>query len=206
MSGQLLGARADTVVLQAASVCLQYPDDHVRAALPVVRDAVERLPDRAPRRHLLGFLEVADAWSPLELQQHFVRVLDQRRRCCLYLTWWTDGETRRRGLALARLKQAYRAHGFDLASTELPDFLPVLLEFAAGCPEAGLPLLQDLRPGVELLRLALLDADSPYVRPVEAVCALLPGPSARDEAAARAMARTGPPVELVGLEPYGGGR
>ena len=93
--------------------------------------------------------------------------------------------------------------GLVLADGELPDHLPVVLEFAAvGDQEAGLGVLQEHRAGLELLRLALTDLRSPYAGPVAAVCALLPGPSPADEAAARALARGGPPVEHVGLEPY----
>jgi nitrate reductase delta subunit len=128
-------------------------------------------------------------------------VFDRGRRCCLYLTWWSDGETRRRGGALAALKQRYRAAGVELDTTELPDFLPAVLEYAATADLAdGLALLQEHRAGIELLRLALLDAATPYAPPVEAVCALLPGPSPADVAAAKALARSGPPREQVGLE------
>lgn len=128
-------------------------------------------------------------------------MFDRRRRCCLYLTWWTDGETRRRGAALAALKQRYRAARVELESGELPDFLPVVLEYAATADLAdGLALLQEHRAGVELLRLALRDVGTPYAAVVEAVCALLPGPSPADVAAARALARSGPPREQVGLE------
>ena len=63
-------------------------------------------------------------------------------------------------------------------------------------------LLQQNRPGLELLRLALRDVSSPYAAVVEAVCDLLPGPSPKDRAAAERLARTGPPRESVGLELY----
>jgi nitrate reductase delta subunit len=191
------------VVLQAASVCLQYPDSEVLGLLPLVEDAVRSLPGSRATGHLLEFLATARTMDPLALQEHYVRTLDQRRRCCLYLTWWTEGETRRRGLALAELKDLYRANGFTLVGDELPDFLPVVLEFAAQTGDVGLDLIRDRRAAVELVRLALLEAESPYAAPVEAVCSLLPGPSPRDAAAARALARTGPPDERVGLETYG---
>lgn len=183
-------------VLQAASLLLQYPDERTREAFGVVRAGVTE-----PR--LLAALDGFEAMDPLALQEHYVEVIDQRRRCCLYLTWWTEGETRRRGLALARLKEIYRACGFELVSTELPDFLPVVLEFAAGHVEAGLAVLQEHRAALEMIRLALLEAGTPYAGPLEAVCALLPGPSPQDEAAARALASTGPPQESVGLDGYG---
>lgn len=206
-------------VLQAASVLLQYPDAERQALRPVVVDAVAGLDARAcvpGARALATFLDAVAPLADRELAEHYVRVLDRRRRACLYLTWWTDGETRRRGLSLAGLKELYREHGFELDAgggdgdaggdgAELPDFLPVMLEFAAavtrdGRPDVGLDLLQRHRPGLELLRLALADLDSPYRHVVEAVCAVLPGASPADEAAVRELARTGPPGETVGLD------
>ncbi|MEU5266763.1 nitrate reductase molybdenum cofactor assembly chaperone [Amycolatopsis sp. NPDC021455] len=188
------------VVLQAASLCLQYPDDAQQAALPTVRAAVSALPDSVPRDHLQGFLASGgDA-------EHYVKVFDTRRRCCLYLTWWSDGETRRRGSSLAALKARYRRAGVEFTGSELPDYLPAVLEFAATADLVdGLALLQEHRAGLELLRLALLEAGTPYAGPVRAVCALLPGPSPEDVAAAKALARGGPPREQVGLElaPFG---
>lgn len=197
------------VVLQAASVCLRYPDETQLTTVPVVRRAVEALPGGRPRERLTAFLDAMDATPPGELARHYVATFDHRRRCCLYLTWWSDGETRRRGASLAALKQRYRAAGVELATTELPDFLPAVLEYAATADLAdGLALLAEHRAGVELLRLALLDAGTPYAAVLEAVCALLPGPSPADVAAAKALARSGPPREQVGLElaPFGGPR
>ena len=196
------------VVLQAASLLLTYPDERTRAAYPAVRDAAGAVRDRAARDALLravaGISAMAEPGT-LDLQQHYVQTMDQRRRCCLYLSWWTEGETRRRGLALARLKEIYRSRGHELVSTELPDFLPVVLEFAASHPDLGLAVLQEHRAGLEMLRLALVEEGTPYAGAVEAVCGLLPGPSPQDEAAARALASNGPPRENVGLEGYGFG-
>jgi len=198
--------RDAATVLQAASVCLQYPDAAVLALLPTVRRAVDELPPGRAPEQLTAFLDTADATSPGRAAQHYVDVFDTRRRCCLYLTWWSDGETRRRGTALAELKARYRAAGAEFHGTELPDFLPAVLEFAATTDlTGGLALLQEHRAAVELLRLALIDAGTPYAAPVEAVCALLPGPSPADVAAAKALARSGPPREQVGLDlaPFG---
>jgi nitrate reductase delta subunit len=106
---------APATVLQAASVLLQYPDERVRAAFPVVREA-------APV--VRGALDALEAMTPLALQEHYVQVLDQKRQCCLYLTWWTEGETRRRGLALAQTgppteQVGLDGYGFDAGPTSL---------------------------------------------------------------------------------------
>jgi nitrate reductase delta subunit len=198
-------AHEAVTVLQATSVCLQYPDAGVLTLLPTVRRAVDELPPGRPRERLTAFLDTADATAPGRAAQHYVEVFDNRRRCCLYLTWWSDGETRRRGAALAGLKARYRAAGAEFQGNELPDFLPAVLEFAATNLTGGLALLQEYRAALELLRLALIEAATPYAAPVEAVCALLPGPSPADVAAAKALARSGPPREQVGLDlaPFG---
>ncbi|MCE3554088.1 nitrate reductase molybdenum cofactor assembly chaperone [Pseudonocardia sp. RS11V-5] len=201
MNAGPLRAQQAAVVLQAASVCLQYPDGTVLATLPLVQRAVEGLPAGPPHEHLTSFLGSVARTSPAELAEHYVATFDRRRRCCLYLTWWSDGDTRRRGGSLAALKARYRAAGLDLRGDELPDYLPLVLEYAATADRAdGLALLQENRAGLELLRLALLDAATPYAGPVQAVCALLPGPSPADVAAAKQLARSGPPREQVGLE------
>jgi nitrate reductase delta subunit len=197
----MIGPVEHAVVLQAASVLLQYPDEAWRARLPVVAAALEALPAGPPRDGLAAFASAAAATAPGELETRYVETFDRRRKCAMHLTWWTDGETRRRGLALARLKAIYREHGFELLDGELPDFLPVVLEFAAQADVGGgLELLQEHRPALELLRLALADIGTPYAGVLASVCALLPGASPADEAAARALARSGPPQETVGLD------
>ncbi len=195
--------RDAAVVCQAASVLLDYPGDALWQRLPVVRAAVSELPAGRQRDALGRFLDHVAETGARELAEHYVATFDRRRRCSPYLTWWTDGDTRRRGAALAALKARYRASGLELGPDELPDHLPVVLEYAAtGDLTDGLALLQEYRAGVELLRLALIDAGSPYASLLEAVCDLLPGPSPKDRAAAQRLARTGPPMENVGLEPY----
>lgn len=199
----MTSGRDAAVICQAASVLLQYPDETVRGHIPLVARALAALPPGPAREALSGFLAHLQATPPREAAETYVAVFDRRRRCCLYLTWWTDGETRRRGNSLAVLKERYRRAGLETAAHELPDYLPLALEYAAtGDLTDGLTLLQEHRAGIELLRIALRDAGSPYHAVVEAVCTLLPGPSPQDRAAAQRLARNGPPTETVGLEPY----
>ncbi|WP_418961231.1 nitrate reductase molybdenum cofactor assembly chaperone [Streptomyces tritici] len=196
--------RDAAVICQAAAVLLQYPDEAVLDRIPLVAEAIADLPPGTAQSTLAYFLRHLEDTPPRDLAEHYVAIFDRRRRCCLYLTWWTDGETRRRGQSLAALKGRYRRHGLELGGNELPDYLPVVLEYTAtGGLADGLALLQEHRAGIELLRLALQDAGSPYTAVIEAVCTLLPGPSPQDRAAAQRLARTGPPEETVGLEPFG---
>jgi nitrate reductase delta subunit len=199
----MTSSRDAALTCQLASHLLSYPDEEFKTRLGLVTDAVASLPGGAARAGFERFLAHVAQAPARDLAEHYVATFDRRRRCCLYLTWWTDGETRRRGHALAELKERYRRSGLELGNRELPDFLPVVLEYAAtGDLTDGLAVLQEQRAGLELLRIALADAGSPYGDVVAAVCSLLPGPSPRDRAAALRLAKTGPPQETVGLEPF----
>lgn len=192
------------VVHQVASWCLGYPDQRLLDRLPVLRAAAAELPPGAARSGLESALLHLAGTPVVELQADYVKVFDLSRKHALYLSYWTDGDTRRRGDVLARFKQRYRASGF-LVDThgELTDYLPLVLEYAAlADPDDGLLLLQEYRPSLELLKFALLEAGTPYASLLEAVCATLPGPSPADSAAVHRMAAAGPPAEQVGLDPY----
>lgn len=198
----------DALVRLVASRVLRYPGDHFHEELPRLRAALCGAPAE-PAALLGAFLDDAEARTPIDLCARYTSTFDTRNRRCLHLTWWVDGDTRRRGLSLVRLKRIYRDFGLEFADEELPDFLPAALEFAARREEAGAELLQEHRAGLELLRLALAESDSPYAPVLVAVCATLPGPSPETRAQAKALARNGPPRELVGagsaLEPFGPG-
>ena len=108
----------------ACSWLLTYPDDRLLARLDNITEVALAQPT-ATREPLLAFLaHVADT-PLLALQQHYVALFDMRRRACPYLSYWTDGETRNRGMALVRFKQAYAEAGFTLGDDELPDHLAV---------------------------------------------------------------------------------
>jgi nitrate reductase delta subunit len=190
--------RRDRVVLRAAAHLLDYPDASWREGLPLVRSALEAVGGGAARK-LAVFLDELSVMSRGEAASQYVEVFDFKNRHSLYLTWWLDGDTRRRGTSLVELKAAFRSAGYTFTETELPDYLPVVLEFTAATGDLGLLLRH--RPGLELLRLALTEHETPYSAVLEAVCSTLPGPSPKDRAAARALAAAGPPCETVGIDP-----
>lgn len=196
---------ADRVVRQAASWCLCYPDDAVAARLPELITIMEAQSAGPGRDALLDFLYAWVATDPDERCRQYVDLFDLDRGHALYLSYWTDGDTRRRGQALARFKAQYRSSGFLLADDqELPDFLPVVLEYAAVVdPVQGTQLLQDYRASLELLRLALVDSGSVFAKVLVAICSTLPGESPKDRAAVQRLASATPPVEAVGLDSVG---
>jgi nitrate reductase delta subunit len=192
---------ADATAWQVASLLLEYPDDRLAARIPVLTDEAGRLP-AAAAVPLGRFLDHAASTPVLDLARHYVEVFDHQRRCCLYLTYYAHGDTRKRGMALLELKTTYRHAGLVLGPDELPDHLAVVLEYAAADPSSGRRLLLDHRAGVELLRLALADAGSPYVDVLGAVTSTLPPLAGDEREAVHRLAAQGPPAEEVGLAPF----
>lgn len=187
--------------LQAAAVCLDYPDERVLQHIPLLARTAPTLPP-APARSLARFVEHVTNTDAGQLARDYVEIFDLRRRCCLYLTYYTHGDTRKRGMALLQFTHAYRTAGITLVGGELPDHLGLVCEVAARAPETGLELLRGNRVGIELLRTALAEAGSAYVDVLDTIRAVLPDPAPDDLQRALDLARSGPPAEEVGLEPF----
>jgi nitrate reductase delta subunit len=197
----VIGDRDRIRTLQASALCLGYPDAMLLELLPLLRQTVAALPAEAAAP-LQRFLEHLEATEPADLERDYVETFDLRRRCSLYLSYYAHGDTRKRGMALLRFTHAYRGAGITLIGGELPDHLAVVCEVAARDLETGLMLLRENRAGVELLRMALDEAGSAYVDVLDAIRAVLPEAAPRDLARALELARSGPPAEEVGLEPF----
>jgi nitrate reductase delta subunit len=189
-------------VLAAVSLLLGYPDADLVDQLPILLEVAGTLP--APARLALNrFLDHLGHTPAGALAAEYVETFDFRRRCCLYLTYFTFGDTRKRGAALVRFTHTYRQAGLDPPAAELPDHLAVVCHFAALAPTPGVQLLVEHRAAIELLRLSLAEPRSAYLDVVDALRAVLPAPPDTDLARAAELARRGPPAEEVGLEPFG---
>jgi len=183
-----------------ASVLLQYPTVALFDGISTLEAETAGLPRPAvvPLGRFLRWLQVT---PPSAVAEHYVATFDLRRLCALYLTYYRYGDTRKRGMAMLAFKAAYRGAGFEPVADELPDYLPLVLDFAALHP-AGERLLRAHRPDLELLLRALRHADSPYASVIEALCALMPGMRKPDMAVVAKAWADGPPGEEVGLEPF----
>lgn len=182
----------------AASVLLDYPGEDLER-YGAVRDAVGLLP--APvGEPFVTFLDVAEQWGARRLSEHYIETFDRRRRCTLYLSYYDAGDTRNRGSAILAYREALVATGWELDRRELPDFLPVVLELAARAEgEIAVDLLAAHRDGLEVLRGALHQLDSPYAHVLDALClTLLPLDAATHERVLSLITQ-GPPAELVGI-------
>lgn len=184
-----------------ASVLLQYPTASLFEGMDELDAFAADLSPRAVRDGFARFLGWLRETPPTEVAQHYVETFDLRRRCALYLTYYRFGDTRKRGMAMVEFKTAYRVAGFVPSSEELPDYLPMVLDFASLSPR-GERLLSMHRADIELLRRALVDAKTPYADLVVAVAERLPKLGRREIGKVISAWESGPPREDVGIEPF----
>lgn len=198
------GALADT--WQLVSLLLDYPDEQMLERLPTFQSVAASLP-AAQGEPLSAYLSHLEATALGELQADYVDTFDVTRKCSLHLTYFSHGDTRRRGVALVEFRQAFRNCGLELdIDHELPDHLSVVLEFGASHnKDVAWSLLNRHRVGIELLRMALAKRESPWLPVVEALRTTLPALDGDDEVALAKLIAEGPPSEEVGLDmsPYG---
>ncbi len=196
-------ARQRALTHMAASVLLCYPGEDAAAKRAAISAELGALP-RPIADRFGAFLAHAERVGPDGLAQEYVATFDLKRKCSLYLSYFLTGDTRRRGTALVTFLEVYRAAGFEFDAAELPDFLPVVLEFSAlGDAELAGALLASHREGLEVLREALAALGSTWTGVVEAVTLTLPHV---DEATRRRtldLIAGGPPAEMVGADALG---
>ncbi|MGE5525228.1 MAG: nitrate reductase molybdenum cofactor assembly chaperone [Rhodospirillaceae bacterium] len=144
---------------------LSYPSDELVQALPDLRATLEReaLVDagvRAGLEDLFAELETSDIF---DAQERYVDLFDRVRSLSLHLFEHVHGESRDRGQAMVDLKALYARHGFALAPSELPDFIPAFLEFLSciDAPEAA-ELLAEACPLLEGIAARLATRGSAY--------------------------------------------
>ncbi|MGH7698804.1 MAG: nitrate reductase molybdenum cofactor assembly chaperone, partial [Candidatus Dormibacteria bacterium] len=185
------------------SLLLQYPSEEILEQRTELAEAIAELPASPARVALERFFAHFGVHPAVELQQEYVATFDLQKRSSLYLSFYTEGDTRKRGMALLRLKHIYGAAGLRLGGRELPDYLPVMLEFAEMAPEGlGGRILAEHRTGLEVLRLHLRESESAYVHLLEAICMGLPRLRLAELEKARSLLQEGPPDEQVGLQPF----
>ncbi|MDA3922802.1 MAG: nitrate reductase molybdenum cofactor assembly chaperone [Salinisphaera sp.] len=123
--------------LQALARVLDYPEAALQrhtGELIEILAATNELSE-AERSAMVAFVAELGAMDIYDAQSRYVETFDRGRKMSLYVFEHVYGESRDRGPAMIELKQAYSEHGLETDTRELPDFLPVLLEFCAQIPE-----------------------------------------------------------------------
>jgi nitrate reductase delta subunit len=159
-------------LLKLLSLCLAYPDAE---ALPEMEAAAAGVGETLARERLSQFVTLMKVQTLLQLQEHYTAVFDMNPSASLNLTYHLMGDREDRGRALAELLEIYLRAGFEPAVNELPDFLPLMLEFLAASPPAEPhPLILRCLAAMPAIAGRLREAGSLYAVPLELLCEALP--------------------------------
>jgi len=189
--------------LRLLSLLLDYPDEQLLAGQDEIAEALAGLQPSPRRDALAKFVTWLYETDRFTIETEYVASFDFSKRTTLYLSFYTYGDRRQRGMAMLALKERFAAAGLPFIDGNLPDYLPALLEFAAlAPPEDGEELLRQLRAGIEIVRAGLHRAGSPYALLLDALVAGMAKLTRGQRAALEKLAAEGPPTEEVGLEPF----
>jgi nitrate reductase delta subunit len=179
-----------TLALRALSALLRYPTAEIIAALDEIAAALRAevaLP--AERREACEqFIGELAAMPLLDAEEHYVALFDRSRSLSLHLYEHVHGGSRDRGQAMVRLATLYALHGLEIEARELPDYLPLYLEFLSVLPrQAARSLLAEAAHVIAALATKLearLSGYAAVLRAVEALAERAPAAEAVSDAIA----------------------
>jgi len=164
------------------SLLLSYPEAEMIAHGAELAEVLEQeavLPANA-RRAVAGFIGELRQLDLMDAQERYVGLFDRNRSLSLHLYEHIHGESRDRGQAMVQLAELYRLHGLAIGAAELPDYLPLFLEFLSLLPlPAARSLLGEAVHVVTALRENLAGRASSYAAVMGAVENLAAKPAER---------------------------
>ena len=163
------------LTLRVLAHLLRYPDAELRSHIPEMQEALrsEAALPAARLVELQALLQHLATQSTMDVEAEYVELFDRGRRTALHLFEHVHGDSRDRGPAMIDLIQTYEKAGLFLGANELPDYLPVVLEFASTQPPPqAREFLGEIAHIVRVIFSALLKRTSPYASVVAAVLEL----------------------------------
>ncbi len=158
-------SETQTLTLKALSALLCYPTVELVEALPEIKTALisENLLVNSHLAAVTQFVDSQNSASLLAWQENYVALFDRGRALSLHLFEHIHGESRARGQAMVDLLDMYQSHGFEMNAHELPDYIPLFLEFLSQRPHAeAVDLLAETSAVLQVLAERLESRDSPY--------------------------------------------
>jgi nitrate reductase delta subunit len=161
-------------VFQLCSYLLNYPDLEWIDSLIEVEEEVEMLAVSPMKDELLQFCKGAKGKSAAEILATYVNTFDFGKKTNLYVTYMSSGEQRERGMDLLFLKNYYKLQGFSVTDKELPDYLPIMLEFASLVAEEKIkPVFERYFENIKEIEMHLTEANNLYRHILSAVIGAL---------------------------------
>lgn len=165
---------------RALAGLIAYPTEALQAAtgeiaVVLAEEGLVSAQGRAALDDLLSELADHDIY---ELQERYFTLFDRSRTLSLHLFEHVHAESRDRGQAMADLIELYRSHGFEPTASELPDFLPLFLEFLSLLPGQGAQALLSEAAGIlHSLAERLVARKSAYAAVFQALAAIANAPA-----------------------------
>jgi nitrate reductase molybdenum cofactor assembly chaperone NarJ/NarW len=153
------------ISFKALGALLDYPAAELKAAADEIEQALleERAIPEAELEGVRAFIDRLRANDIMDLQEYWIGLFDRSKRLALHLFEHSYGESRDRGQAMVNLALTYRMNGFELDAPEMPDYLPLFLEFLSVIPEVhARRYLTEAIEIIEALRIRLEERDSTY--------------------------------------------
>ncbi|HLS81638.1 MAG TPA: nitrate reductase molybdenum cofactor assembly chaperone [Steroidobacter sp.] len=194
---------------KALAALLEYPNRELIDALGEIETVLEeeQLLNESDRNAMRALIRALADGDLLDLQAAYVDTFDRGRATSLNLFEHVHGESRDRGQAMLDLKHLYAERGLELSARQLPDYLPVLLEYLAlGPVDTALEMLGDCAHVLQSIGAALARRDSPYAAILHALvhfsgaAATAPAPEIADDSSPAALDRSWAeePVSFLG--------
>lgn len=185
------------------SLLLSYPGEAIQEVAEELKLALRKdglLPSGIGGRLEAMIDEMADG-DLYELQERYVLLFDRTRSLSLNLFEHVHGESRDRGQAMVDLLATYEAHGLHLTARELPDHLPLFLEFLSTLPEADATVyLREAAHVIAALQVRLEKRESTYAAVFDALAVLAGPPEGAAEIARTALQEDDDPNDLAALD------
>ncbi|HEU4697196.1 MAG TPA: nitrate reductase molybdenum cofactor assembly chaperone [Sphingomicrobium sp.] len=163
------------ISFKAIGALLDYPTPELQAAADEIDQALaeERALPAAELEGVRAFIDRLRSSDIMDLQEYWIGLFDRSKRLALHLYEHSYGESRDRGQAMVNLALTYRMNGFELNASEMPDYLPLFLEFLSMIPEVhARRYLTDALEIIEALRIRLDERDSTYAALLSALVTL----------------------------------
>ena len=163
------------ITFKALGALIDYPTPELQAAADEIEQALreERAVAAPELQGVCAFIGRLRAGDVMDLQEYWIGLFDRSKRLALHLYEHSYGESRDRGQAMVNLALTYRMNGFELNAAEMPDYLPLFLEFLSVIPEVhARRYLTDAIAIIEALRVRLEERDSTYAALLSALVTL----------------------------------
>jgi nitrate reductase delta subunit len=150
--------------LKIISMLLSYPEEEMITHKAELCDAVSDLSLSIENKaRIMRVVDQLISQDLLDVQESYINTFDRGRSCSLLMFEHVHGQSRDRGQAMIDLLDLYQTKGLELNARELPDYLPLFLEFLSVCDDLeAIHWLKDMAPILELIEERLRARESIY--------------------------------------------